>query len=169
MNATWIGLAVLLYILIRQVIPRRVSMDAPVILLGILGLLGVAGIAFGVKSLPHGLSLDTALVLVAMFPVACAAGWSRAYTIRLYNGESDQLMRQGTVLTILLWLVSFGVHYAMAVWTDHLAGGGLLGRASIYIYLAISLTTQGILLRRRARNYSSNVISGGGTRNNLVK
>ncbi|MFD1049642.1 hypothetical protein ACFQ1S_31005 [Kibdelosporangium lantanae] len=46
---------------------------------------------------------------------------------------------------------------------------GQLGRATIFIYLAISLTTQGVVLRQRAHRYSSNVISGGATRNNRVR
>jgi hypothetical protein len=101
--------------------------------------------------------------------IACLAGSVRALTIRIWPGEDGQLRRQGTILTVVLWLVSFSAHYGMAVWIDHLVGIGQLGRATIFIYLAISLTTQGIVLRQRADRYSSNVISGGATRNSRVR
>ena len=166
---TGLGVLVLALIIARQVQTRQVRMDTPVVLRILLIVWAVAGLFFGLASVHFAVPVEAVAVLAAMLLTACLAGWVRALTIRIWPGEDGQLRRQGTILTVVLWLVSFSAHYGMAVWIDHLVGTGQLGRATIFVYLAISLTTQGIVLRRRAHRYSSNVISGGATRNSRVR
>jgi hypothetical protein len=166
---TGLGILVLALIIVRQVQTRQVRTDTPVVLRTLLVVWAVAGLFFGLASVHFAVPVEAVALLAAMLLTACLAGWVRALTIKLWAGEDGQAMRQGTVLTVVLWLASFSAHYGLAVWLDHLVGTGQLGRATIFVYLAISLTTQEIVLRRRARHYSSNVTSGGATRNKRVR
>jgi uncharacterized protein (DUF58 family) len=141
----------------------------PIVLQVLLGVWGAAGLLFGLASVRFSVSWPVVALLVAMLLLACLAGWLRALTIKLWTDEQGLLMRHGTVLTVALWVASFGAHYGMGVWIDRVVGTGQLGAATVFIYLATSLTTQGIVLRQRARHYSSNAISGGATRNSRVR
>ena len=62
------------------------------------------------------------------------------------------VLRQGTIVTLALWLVSLGLHLLA---DQELAARGhdavRLGQVSVLLYLGITLAVQGALVRRRAR------------------
>ena len=82
------------------------------------------------------------LILAAVFGVA------RALTVRVWR-QNGQLMRQGTWLTAVLWILSVAAHHGYdALVAGHLTGknGSSVGNATILLYLVISLTVQQFVL-----------------------
>ncbi|MFJ4574443.1 hypothetical protein ACIP4W_23995 [Streptomyces sp. NPDC088846] len=128
---------------------RNVSLIVPVIL----GVLGAALIALGIASVvkEHSLTALPVVLLEVLASLAVAGlfGAVRARTVR-WREPRGEVLRQGAVATTGLWVASVAVHTGLALWTDHAAGTGSLGAASLYAYLAIGLGTQNLLVRRRA-------------------
>lgn len=127
---------------------RNVSLIVPVIL----GVLGAALIALGIASVvkEHSLTALPVALLLASLAVAGLFGAVRARTVRIWREPRGEVLRQGAVATTGLWVALVAVHTGLALWTDHAAGTGSLGAASLYAYLAIGLGTQNLLVRRRA-------------------
>ncbi|MFJ1678969.1 hypothetical protein ACIODT_29020 [Streptomyces sp. NPDC088251] len=128
---------------------RNVSLIVPV-----LGVLGAALIALGIASVvkEHSLTALPVVLLEVLASLAVAGlfGAVRARTVRIWREPRGEVLRQGAVATTGLWVASVAVHAGLALWTDHAAGTGSLGAASLYAYLAIGLGTQNLLVRRRA-------------------
>ncbi|MEU9619798.1 hypothetical protein [Streptomyces sp. NPDC048155] len=128
---------------------RNVSLIVPV-----LGVLGAALIALGIASVvkEHSLTALPVVLLEVLASLAVAGlfGAVRARTVRIWREPRGEVLRQGAVATTGLWVASVAVHTGLALWTDHAAGTGSLGAASLYAYLAIGLGTQNLLVRRRA-------------------
>jgi hypothetical protein len=80
-------------------------------------------------------------VLSLIIGIALAA--VRALTIRIW-ADGDQVLRRGTVLTALLWVVSLAQHM--------IVGGLLLGDATLLIYFGLVLIAQQQVLMVRARS-----------------
>jgi hypothetical protein len=59
------------------------------------------------------------------------------------------VLRQGTAVTMALWLVSLLVHFAGDAGGDHAGAAGLVG-ASFLLYLGLTLAVQYYLVYRRA-------------------
>jgi hypothetical protein len=142
-----IGLAVLVLLLSRQLMVRRLteSYRLSVILL-VIGVVEFAGFLKGHPGDPGGLLAAVAgLILAGLFGVA------RAVTVRVWR-QNGQLMRQGTWLTAVLWILAVAAHYGYdALVAGHLTGknGSSVGNATILLYLVISLTVQQFVLRTR--------------------
>jgi hypothetical protein len=98
----------------------------------------------------HTLTADTVGILGLSFLVGAGLAVARAFTVRLWF-EDGQLFRQGTALTVLLWLVAAGLHLASAAAISRAGGPSGAGSASLLLYLALSLTIQALVLRHRAR------------------
>jgi hypothetical protein len=90
-------------------------------------------------------------VLVASFAVGAGLGVARGFTVRL-TVEDGRLYRQGTPVTIALWLVAVGLHLASEHLVHHEGGPGGAGTASMLLYLAVALTVQSRVLVHRARS-----------------
>lgn len=143
-----IGLAVLVLILVRQmqVRPVRASMRLPLIL-------AVIGVIQLTQFFQHGQHRATPAVIAALLGslvLAALLGAARALTVRLWT-DGGQALRQGTWITVLLWLVSLGVHLGY----DYLViGNGSdsgLGTASLTLYFAVTYTIQRLILTARAQ------------------
>jgi hypothetical protein len=143
-----VGLAVLAWVLSRQLMARRLGESYRLsIILGAIG--AVQFIAF-LNGHPGnagriGLAVLGSLVLAAVFGVA------RALTVRVWRQDS-QLMRQGTWLTAVLWIVAVAAHYGYDdLVAGHITGknGTSVGNATVLLYLVISLTVQQLVLLRR--------------------
>ncbi|MGH8996692.1 MAG: hypothetical protein ACRDYB_11780, partial [Acidimicrobiales bacterium] len=77
-------------------------------------------------------------------------GVVRACTVRLIPLQRDAVAQQATWLTIGLWAVSIGAHFALGAVVAELNGpSGVIG-ASVLLYLAISLGVQNTVVHRRA-------------------
>ncbi|MET9416342.1 hypothetical protein ABZY03_19580 [Streptomyces klenkii] len=147
-----IGIAIVALVIRRQLRTRPVhGKDGPV-LLGILGVLGVLALVFGVASVvkEHPLGGFTIALVAASFVVAAGFGVARARTVTVWRAPEGQLLRKGAPATTVLWLVSVAVHIGLDAWIDHTTGTGLLGASTLYLYLAVTLAVQDLLVRRRA-------------------
>jgi len=135
-----VSLAVLALILYRQrqrrVVTTALTMPAA---LTVAGLAGLAGTGQG-RSLSTG-GVAALLVLLALDAVALGA--VRAYTVRVWReDEFGRWLRQGTWITLGLWVLGAGVHAA----ADALVH---LGSASLLLYLGVTYGAQRLVLRRR--------------------
>ncbi|MFE0022819.1 hypothetical protein [Amycolatopsis sp. NPDC059021] len=143
-----IGLVVLAWLLSRQVQKRLVREDRKPIVLLILLALGLVqlGVFLKVSAAP---STGIVLLLVVSLLVATAFGVIRAYTVRLWRSEG-QLWRQGTWLTMGLWLAAIGVHIGLDFLIDGAATAKGVGSASLLLYVAMSLGAQRLVVQSRA-------------------
>lgn len=146
-----IGIAVLAFILYRQLAVRRVRDSYRlVIILAVIGVLELS--RFLGRTGAHVSSGKIALALAGSAILAAGMGVLRAMTVRLWRGEDNQLLRKGTWLTATLWLVAVAAHLAL----DALVAGGAadkkgsIGNATIVLYLAVSFGVQQMVLLKRA-------------------
>jgi hypothetical protein len=144
-----IGLVVLAWLLSRQVQKRLVREDRKPTVLLILLVLGVIQLGTFFKSVP----LTTGLVLLLIVSMVLAAGFGvvRAYTVRLWRADG-QLWRQGTWLTLVLWLVAIGSHIGLDALIEGVGDAKGIGTASIMLYLAVSLGAQRLVVQSRANH-----------------
>jgi uncharacterized membrane protein len=140
-----IGLVVLALLMWRQTRKRPVREDRKPTVLLILLVLGVLQLSTYFKSA----SSSTLVIglLAGSFVLGAGFGVLRGYTVRLWR-QDGQLFRQGTWLTIALWVVAFGVHIGLDTLIDGNAKG--LSSGSILLYLAISLGAQRLVVQSRA-------------------
>lgn len=157
-----IGIAVLALFLSRQLVTRRLSESYRLSI--ILAAIGIYEFAQFLSGHPHD---DGGIAVAVAGSLVLAAGFGavRALTVRVWR-ENGQLLRRGTWLTALLWILSLGAHlgydYLVA---GHVTGknGGNVGNATIILYLVVTLTVQRfILLNRVARQEAAGQIPLGG-------
>lgn len=135
-----VSAAVLLYVLWRQ---RQVRVLQTKLLLPlVLGIVGLVSVLSDAKI--HALSSGQAAVLVALLlGDAIGLGVVRAFTVRLWRA-GEQAVRQGSWLTVGLWLVGVAVHE-----------GGLsaahVDSSSLLLYVGLTLGAQRLVLDARAR------------------
>ena len=142
-----IGLVVLAWLLSRQVQKRLVKEDRKPTVLLILLVLGIVQLASYFKSAAS----DNAVVLLLIGSLVLAAGFGvvRAYTVRLWRADG-QLWRQGTWLTVVLWLVAIGSHIGLDFVIEGAGEAKGLSSASILLYLAVTLGAQRAIVQSRA-------------------
>jgi hypothetical protein len=153
-----IGIAVLALLLGRQLTTRRLSETYRLSL--ILAVIGVIEFVDFLRGHPHD-DGGIAAAVVGSLVLAAGFGAVRALTVRVWR-DNGQLLRRGTWLTALLWVVSLAAHlgydYLVA---GHIAGkdGGNVGNATILLYLVVTLSVQQfILLNRVARQEATGEI-----------
>jgi hypothetical protein len=141
-----IGLAVLAFVLYRQLQPRPVrdNMRLPLIF-------AIIGVVELVQFLQHGhhgsgvvVALAGSLIIAAVF------GAIRATTVRVWV-EGGRAWRQGNWLTCLLWIVSLGVHLGYDYLVDGKGSQAGLGSASLLLYLGVTFAIQQFILQARAQ------------------
>ncbi|MGY5764637.1 hypothetical protein ACXET9_05495 [Brachybacterium sp. DNPG3] len=136
-----LGILAILWILFRQLQPRRLRQrpTAPIVL-----------IIIGLAQTSHHLDAGTVpamdlLLLLASLAVGAALALCRAALTRLWIAADGTAMRQGTWATVVLWIVSIASHLGI----DALQQDAGLGTASLLVYLGvILLVQQGMLLVR---------------------
>jgi FtsH-binding integral membrane protein len=148
-----IGLAVLAFILYRQmqVRPVRANMRLPLIL-AVIGVIEITSFFQHNKNAHHGVEVFAALA--GSFVLAAVFGAIRALTVRLWF-DAGQALRQGTWLTLVLWIFSLGVHLGydnLVLGHGSLSG---LGNATLTLYFAITYTIQRLILQARADRLGS--------------
>ncbi len=154
MSATaLIWLVALAWLLWRQVQRRQIGgrggrgggrRQVGVVLL-VIGAVEFAG--FAQRS--HLTALSIAILGVS-FAVGAGLGAVRAFTVRLWV-EDGRLLRQGTAITVLLWLVAVGLHLGSDYTVRRAGGPAGAGSASMLLYLGLAFTVQSFVLRHRAR------------------
>lgn len=136
-----VGVLVLLYLLYRQLRVRAVR--STLVLPAVLALLGLYELSKYAG--PHPLSDRAIAILVfSLLVFAIGLGAARAWTIKLWVA-SGQVMRQGTWVTVLLWVVAVGLHLAVDSATK-------VGSVTLILYLGLSLGAQQLALQWRVRH-----------------
>jgi len=143
-----IGLAVLVFVVARQLIPQRLRENYRLSI--ILLIIGAYQFAAFLRGHPKG---DGAIIaaVVGSLVLAAALGAARVPTVRVWR-QDGQLLRQGTWLTGVLWVIAFAAHlgYDYIVAGDITGkNGATVGNATVVLYLVVSLTVQRYLLLRR--------------------
>jgi hypothetical protein len=149
-----IGLVVLAWLIYRQLQVRNVRDSSNWILLIVLagyGLVTTVDVAN-----KHHPSTGVVALLVASLLISGVFGAIRAATVRIW-ADNGQLLRQGTWLTALLWIVSIAVHLGFDVAMDKAGGPKGLGTASIMLYLAITWGVQSVIVQRRAEPHRQGI------------
>jgi hypothetical protein len=146
-----IGIAVLALVIYRQLAVRRVRENYRlVIILAIIGILELSNFLSANGHSISGGKITVALVGSAI--LAAVMGLVRALTVKIWRGDDGQLLRRGTWLTGVLWVVAIALHLGF----DALVAGGFttkgpnIGNATIVLYLAVTFGAQQVVLLRRA-------------------
>ena len=140
-----IAVAVVLWILVRQMQKRSVREDSRPIAYLVLAVVGIVEVANFMKS--HPATPKAILLTVVSLVIAAVFGVIRAYTVKLWR-EDGQLFRQGNALTIGLWIIGIAIHFGGDTLIDSSAKG--LSTTTILLYLAISLGVQQVVVKARA-------------------
>lgn len=137
-----ISLAVLAFILYRQVQVRRTS--PRVVLPVILIVLGVLSLAGGSSSLSAGklTGSETGILVALLVLDAGCLGAVRAWTVKLWRDSQPGVLRQGTWLTVVLWLVGLAIHEGVD-FAAHIPAGSTL------LYVGVTLLAQQLALQAR--------------------
>ncbi|MGC5167740.1 hypothetical protein [Luteimicrobium sp. DT211] len=146
-----LGLLALVCILSRQVQkrPARSSLRMPLVLtaVGLYEATSFVRDAAPASGVPAGVVALLALGVV----VGGALAAVRGYQVRVWRDADGTFVRQGTPLTVLLWLVAIAAHLGIDVAIDRVAHDlSGLGSASLLLYLGVVLGIQGLVVRRRA-------------------
>jgi hypothetical protein len=154
-----IGVLVLALLLWRQLVTRRLSESYRLsIILAVIGIVQFADFLGGHPN-DHG---GIAVAVVGSLVIAAVAGAVRAVTVRVWRGADGQLLRKGTWLTAVLWVLSLAAHLGYDdLVAGHITGknGGSVGDATVLLYLVVTLTIQRfVLLRRVARQEATGAI-----------
>jgi hypothetical protein len=145
LEAVLIGLAVAVFVIVRQFRARRVMSAATM-------LPPLALTYFGLANLGQ---LDTTglVLLVVNTSLAVALGVARGTTFRIWSGARGEALMQGTRLTLLLWVATIGVRVAVS-FVEQRAGLGTYASAGaeLLIPVAATLATQNIVAYLRSRD-----------------
>jgi hypothetical protein len=136
-----ISAAVLVFILYRQVQVRRTSprMVLPIILV-IVGVLSLTGSATTSSGKMTGSEVGILIALLVLD--AGCLGAVRAWTVKLWHDGQQGVLRQGTWVTILLWLVGLGIHEGVD-FAAHIPASSTL------LYLGVTMLAQQFALQTR--------------------
>jgi hypothetical protein len=81
---------------------------------------------------------------------AIGLGIVRGLTVKIWTA-GNWVLRQGTPVTMALWLVSLAVHFAGDFFGSHAHDGTGLESASFLLYLGLTLGVQTAVVHRRAQ------------------
>jgi len=128
---------------VRRVWPRlTLRLAAFLCVIGIIELLSYTG--------SHHTTGEAVGVLALSFVVgAVVLGALRAVTVKLWRA-GPVVLRQGTWVTMALWVVSLGLHFSAGAWLDSLRGQSGLASASLLLWLGITYGVQNAVVHRRA-------------------
>lgn len=141
-----IGVAVLALLVVRQLSVRRLNESYRLTL--IIAIIGVVEFVSFLNA-HHGHRTEVIEAVAGSLAIAAVTGAMRAPTVKIWRDDSGQLLRQGTWLTAVLWVVSVAAHLGY----DALVGGktlGDVGDATILLYLAVTLVIQRLIMLARA-------------------
>ena len=153
-----ISVLVLALFLSRQLVARRLSESYRLsIILAVIGIVEFANFLSGHPDDDAGI----AAAVVGSLVIAAVFGAVRALTVQVWR-ENGQLLRKGTWLTAVLWILSLAAHLGYDdLVAGHVTGknGGNVGDATVILYLVVTLTIQRfVLLNRVARQEASGEI-----------
>lgn len=157
-----IGAVVLVLLIWLQLRVRTLRENYRVII--ILGVIGILEFATYLRGHPND-DGGIAAAVIGSLVLAAGLGAARAFTVKVWRDPGGQLLRRGTWLTALLWVIAFAAHLGY----DYLVAGnstgqngGNVGNATLLLYLVVSLGVQRfIMLNRAARREAAGQIPSG--------
>jgi hypothetical protein len=139
---------VLAWVLYRQRRFRRVRLQFAARVPVVLSLIGLVQFVHFTET--HSLGAAVSGIAIGSCVVGGALlGTLRAMTVRLSRLQKG-LAQQATWLTMALWAVSVGLHFALTPAVSALHGPIDVIAASLLLYLALSLGAQNSVVHRRA-------------------
>jgi hypothetical protein len=136
------------YVLRRQrrirPVPRLLNLRMPMIL-GVIGLIEVLSYT---DSHSHIMRSDYLWVLATLVVGALILGAVRAMTVQIWT-SNNWVVRQGTWLTMGLWVLSLALHFFSGIGAKHV-GAGNLEATSFLLYLGVTYAVQNYVVHRRA-------------------
>jgi hypothetical protein len=136
------------YVLSRQrrvrPVPRLLNLRLPIIF-GVIGLIDL----LGYTDRHHVTGRDDAWVLATLVVGAVILGGIRAFTVKIWTAN-NWVVRQGSWLTIGLWVFSLALHFVSDVGAAH-NGAGNFEASSFLLYLAVTYGVQNYVVHRRAQ------------------
>ena len=148
--SVFIGAVLLVLVLVRQVavrpVPRVIRLGLPVVI-GVIGLFELVGYS---NDHHHVAGSAWAWVLGTLVVGAIGLGILRGLTVRLWTA-GNWVVRQGTAVTMTLWLISLAVHFAGDIFGSHAHDGSGLVASSFLLYLGLTLGVQTAVVHRRAQ------------------
>lgn len=146
--AIFLDVVIVALILYRQRMVRRVWPRLSLRLAGVLAVIGLIELLSYAGS--RHLSGAVIGVLVLSFVVgAVALGALRAASVRIWR-VNGAVLRQGTWLTMGLWVVSLVLHFGADWWIDALHGPTGVASASLLLWLGVTYGVQNAVVHRRA-------------------
>src|SRR5277367_312030 len=143
-----VGALILILVLLRQVrvrpVPHVFKPRLPVVI-GVIGLLEM----FSYAGSHHVSSTAWLWVAGTLVVGALGLGVLRGLSTRVWTGNG-WVLRQGSAITMALWLVSLLVHFVGDGEQSHAGAAGLEG-ASFLLYLGVTLCVQYYVVHRRAQ------------------
>jgi hypothetical protein len=133
-----ISFALLAFIIYRQVKIRPVQQKARIILPLILMIIGLADLKDQTWTF-----LSVLLFVLSLTVLAGGMGALRAGTVKLW-ADGGIVYRRGTWITIVLWVVSAGLHYAADAYAH-------LGTSTLVLYLGVTFLVQSFVVQYRAK------------------
>ena len=148
--AFFIGFVLLVWVLLRQVavrpVRRVIRLGLPVVI-GVIGLFELTSYA----NSHHDIASSAWVwVLGTLLVGAIGLGIVRGLTVKIWTA-GNWVLRQGTPVTMALWLVSLAVHFAGDFFGSHAHDGTGLESASFLLYLGLTLGVQTAVVHRRAQ------------------
>jgi len=135
-----VSLGVLAWLMYRQLQVRavRASFALPAVLI-------VAGLASVSGTGANGLGSPGRIAILVALLVGDAAGLGavRALTVRLWR-SGDVVLRQGTWLTMALWIAGVGIHALVGALAD-------ISDSTLLLYMGVTLGAQQLVMQARAR------------------
>jgi hypothetical protein len=140
-------LALVAWVLYRQTVARPVTARSLWLLPGILAVIGVAAIG----NVDGGTLSTTAVAYLAIDLVSSAVlGAIRGCFVRVFE-RNGVMWRQGSAVTIALWVVAIGVRVVVTILASN-AGVGNVSSAALELAFGVSLLGQnGVVALRGAR------------------
>lgn len=146
-------IVILVLIVSRQLRERPVKEERGLRGIFIISIIGLVQLFDYIQKNPKTLQTSAVIFLLLGLISALVFGWLRARFMHVWR-DKGQLMRQGNISTILLWVVSIALHFGLDTAAQHMSNDKIasgLASASIVLYLAISLGAQKYVVLERAK------------------
>src|SRR6185437_16090685 len=101
------------------------------------------------------------VLALSMVVGAGVLGAVRAATVHRWQ-DADGVCRQGTWLTMALWIVSLGLHFASDWWITAWKGPSGLASVSLLLYIGITYGVQNAVVHHRAQGMLAAAGAGAG-------
>jgi hypothetical protein len=145
LEAALIGLAVIVFFIVRQFTTRPVASRWTVLAPVVLAFFGLQGLG----------ALDATgwLLLGFSMSLGVVLGFARGTTFRVWTNERGRALMRGTALTLVLWLATFAVKIGVSMVERQMGLGSLTtSTAEIWLPAAATIAAQTAVVYLRARD-----------------